>query len=193
MAARIGLWEHFRKLATFGGREDRASFWPYAALALGIAMVAAALMALPLMAWTIQAAPPFNADPGDLNVFEVVGNFSIPAPAAAGPVLPVDLLSAYLAATLGLSILLYAAAVCRRLHDRGWSGLWGLMPLPFVLYVLVQSVRMIDSLSRGEQPNSMTILTVATASLLYWATLLALILLLAGASEPGPNRYDSQG
>ena len=45
IASNIGLWEHFRKLASFRGREDRASLWPYAALVLGIVMVAGALIA----------------------------------------------------------------------------------------------------------------------------------------------------
>ena len=48
----------------------------------------------------------------------------------------------YLAVTFGLAILLYAAAVVRRLRDRGKSGFWGLMPLPFILYSSIQMPRL---------------------------------------------------
>jgi uncharacterized membrane protein YhaH (DUF805 family) len=192
MSARIGLWEHFRKLATFSGREDRASFWPYAALVLGIVMVAGALMSLPMMVWLLKSMPRSGApDPGDLNVFSEGGDFSIPAAGPpAGPELPLGLLAAYLAVTLGLAVLLYAAAVFRRLHDRGMSGAWGLMPLPFLAYTSVQAVRLIDSLSRGVEPGSTLLLTIAASNILYWAALLALVVLLAGASDPGANQYD---
>ncbi|HEX8467120.1 MAG TPA: DUF805 domain-containing protein [Allosphingosinicella sp.] len=192
MSAKVGLLEHFRKLASFEGREDRASFWPYAALVLGIVMVAGALMSLPIMAWLLQSTPQVGApDPGALNVFAEGGDFSIPAAGPpAGPELPLGFLAAYLAVTLGLAVLLYAAAVFRRLHDRGISGAWGLMPLPFLAYTSVQAVRLFDSLSRGVEPGSTLLLTIAASNILYWAALLALVVLLAGASDPGPNRYD---
>jgi uncharacterized membrane protein YhaH (DUF805 family) len=175
VTGKIGIWEHFRKLASFQGREDRASFWPYAALVLGIVMVAGALMVLLMMAQLIRVAPPQ----------------SIPAQAGfAEPVFPVDFFTAYLAVTVGLAVLLYAAAVFRRLHDCGKSGAWGLMPLPFLAYTSVQSVLLVDSLSRGGQPNPTLFLTIAASNILFWAALLALVVLLAGASDPEPNAYD---
>jgi uncharacterized membrane protein YhaH (DUF805 family) len=188
MAAKIGLLEHFRRLASFDGREDRASFWPYAALVLGIVMVAGALMSLPLMAWVIQSTPPFDApNPGEINVFAEAADFSTPAQGpVVGPVFPVGLIAAYFAATLGLAVLLYAAAIVRRLHDRGISGAWGLMPLPFLAYTSVQSVLVVDSVSRGGQPNPTLFLTIAAGNILFWAALLALVVLLAGASNPEP-------
>jgi uncharacterized membrane protein YhaH (DUF805 family) len=193
ISARVSLLEHFRKLASFEGREDRSSFWPYAALALGIVMVVGALMSLPIMASAIEAtSQPVTAGPADLHVFGAPGDLSMPTPGrSAGPDLPVGLLAAYLAVTLGLAVLLYAAAVVRRLHDSGRSGLWGLMPLPFLAFTAVQTVRMFDSVSRGGQLDPALLLSAAAGNILYWAALLALIALLAGASDPGPNRYDS--
>jgi uncharacterized membrane protein YhaH (DUF805 family) len=188
-ATKVGLLEHFRKLGAFRGREDRASFWPYAALVLGIVMAAGALMALPMMAQLIHAQPQLT-EPGDVNLFAEV-DFSMPAQGrSAGPVLPVGFLAAYLAVTLGLAVLLYAAAVFRRLHDRGKSGAWGLMPLPFLAYTSVQSVGLLGSLERGEKPDAAVFLTLAASNILFWAALLALVVLLAGASDDGPNRYD---
>lgn len=192
MSAKVGLLEHFQKLANFKGREDRTSFWPYAALVLGIVMVVGALMTLPMMVRLIQAAPQFTpSDPGDVNVFAEGGEFSASAQGQfAGPALPVGFLAAYLAVTLGLAVVLYAAAVVRRLHDRGNSGWWGLMPLPFLAYISVQMIRLVGSMQRGAPPDITLFLTVAVSNIFYWAALLTLVVLLAGASDPGPNRYD---
>ncbi len=174
MSTKIGLWEHFPKLASFKGREDRASFWPYAALVFGIVMIAGALMTLPMMAHLMQATPEFAApNPGE----------------RAGPLLPVGYVAAYLGVTFGLAILLYAAAIVRRLHDRGRSGAWALMPLPFLGYTSVGAIGLIGSTSRGEQPDTILLLTIAAGNILYWAALLALVVLLAGASVPEPSRY----
>jgi uncharacterized membrane protein YhaH (DUF805 family) len=192
VSAKVSLLEHFRKLASFKGREDRASFWPYAALVLGIVMVAGALMSLPMMAWLIQATPQFTPpDPGDVNVFAEAGDFSIPAQDQfAGPVLPLGFLAAYLGVTLGLAVVLYAAAVVRRLHDRGSSGWWGVMPLPFLVYTSIMAMRLFGSMTRGEPPDLVLFFTLAVSNILCWAALLALVVLLAGASDPERNRYD---
>lgn len=168
MQAKVGLWEHFRKLAAFGGREDRTSFWPWAALVLGILMIAGSLMTLPMISLTMMAAP----------------RPAVPAP-------PAGFLAAYLAATFALAVLLYAASVVRRLHDRGKSGRWGLLPLPFYIYASVQSVRLIGSGARGEQPDPTLLLTAAAGNVVWWAALLALVVLLAGPSDPLHNRYDT--
>jgi len=192
MAASIGLWEHFRKLASFKGRENRASFWPYAALVLGIVMVVGALMVLPLMAESMRAAtavPPLEVPDG-------VGpnEFSMPPPAAVpGAVPSAAFLAAFLGVTFGLAILLYAAAVVRRLHDRGRSGAWGVMPLPFILYQTIEVPRLFGSTAQGGQPEPAMLLALAFSNLFYWTALLALVVLLAGGSDPGPNRYDVEG
>jgi uncharacterized membrane protein YhaH (DUF805 family) len=193
MSPRIGLRGHFRKLATFRGREDRSSFWPYAALVLGIVLVAGWLIAVPMVMRSMQAMRDFTpADRGDATFNWDAGEFSIPPLASPPDFMPSPgFLAAYLAVTFGLAVLLYAAAVVRRLHDRGNSGAWGLMPLPFLAYTIVQMVRLFGSMGRGQQPDMTLFLTAAVSSILYWAALLALIVLLAGASDPGPNRYDA--
>ena len=193
MQAKIGLLEHFRKLASFKGREDRASFWPYAALVLAIVMLAGALMSLPMMAWLIQSSPQFTGpDPAGATFSPELGQFSISAQGpVGGPPLPVGFLAAYIAVTLGLTVLLYAAAVARRFHDRGKSGAWGLMPLPFLAYTSVATALLFGSIGRGGEPDIGLFLTIVLSNILFWAALLALIVLLAGAGDPEPNRYDA--
>lgn len=194
MSSKVGLLEHFRKLASFSGREDRASFWPYAALALAIVWLASALMTLPMMAWLMEATPQFAVpDPGKAALASDPSEFSLPAKGQnAGPLLPAGFLAAYLAVTLGLAVLLYAAAVVRRLHDCGRSGAWGLMPLPFLAYMAVQSARLFGSMTEGAELEMSRFFTIALSNILFWAALLALVVLLAGASDPAPNSYDHQ-
>jgi len=49
MTTDVGLFEHFRLLFTLRGKENRGSFWPYAALVLGILMACNVLLMIPMM------------------------------------------------------------------------------------------------------------------------------------------------
>jgi len=193
MAASVGLWEHFRRLATFTGREDRASFWPYAGLAFGILTVVGAAMFLPMMAQSMKAMQAFAAQhPDQVTMVSGPGEHSISAHGAISGLTPSRAaLTLYLGVTFGLAILLYGAAVVRRLHDRGKTGAWGLLPLPFILYSAIQMPRMFGSMASGGQPDLGLFFSVFFSNLLYMASVLALIVLLAGASDPRPNRYDA--
>lgn len=145
-------------------------------------------MAESMSAATAPAAPPLDVPDGiDLD------ELSMLPPAAAPAGLSAAFLAAYLAVTFGLAILLYAAAVVRRLHDRGMSGAWALMPLPFILYQTIQVPRLFGSTAHGGQPETAMLLSLAFSHLFYWLALLALVVMLAGPSDSGPNRYDLEG
>jgi uncharacterized membrane protein YhaH (DUF805 family) len=195
MAANVGLWEHFRRLATFRGREDRASFWPYAGLAFAILMAVGAAMFVPMMAQSMAAMQAFAAQhPDQVTVVSGPGEYSISTRGAVPGLMPSSAsLLAYLGVTFGLALLLYAAAVVRRLHDRGRTGAWGLLPLPFILYSTIQMPRMFGAVGAGQQPDMGLFFSVFFSNLLYMASVLALIVLLAGPSDPQPNRYDLDG
>ena len=194
MAAAIGLWDHFRKLATFHGREDRASFWPYAALVLAIVMVAGTLAAVPTVVPMMRDVPQSNvqlADPDHVAESYGLNDLSAPALDNGSHWLPsAGSIAAYLAATLGMAVLLYAAAVVRRLHNRGKSGWWGALPLPFICYSSVQIPRMFGSLVQGGEPDTGLFFSIVVSNLLYLLALGTLIVLLVGASDPEPNGYD---
>jgi uncharacterized membrane protein YhaH (DUF805 family) len=199
MGARIGIWEHFRKLAAFRGRENRASFWPYAALVLGILMVAQAVMVVPWIERSIRVAREQSSKHTEgLNVIVEANGYSIDVDGFVSPTLKSDssemlsrdFITISLVLTIGLAILLYAAAVVRRLHDCGKSGAWGLMPLPFLLYLAMQVPRMFGQRAPGEQPDTALVISLLIANLLYLVALAALVALLAGKGESGANRYD---
>jgi len=191
MSANVSLGGHFKRLFDFKGREDRASFWPYAALSLIITMIVGAITFLPMMFRTMQSMQDFAAQhPDQATVTSGPGHYSVSINGNHPEFFSVGSFGLFGAVTLGLAILLYAAAIVRRLHDSGKSGLCGLMPLPFLLYSSVQVMSLFGSFGTAGPPDMTLFLSIFLSHLLYMATLIWLIVLLATASEPGPNRYD---
>jgi len=190
MSARISILEHFKKLAHFVGREDRASFWPYAAVALIIIMVAGAIVFVPMMSRSLQAMQQFATQhPEQATISSGPGQYSISVAGAHPEFVSARSMLLSLVATFGVAIILYAAAVTRRLHDRGRSGLWGLMPLPFIIYSSARMPKIFASMGTGSQPDMAVFFSIFVSNLLYIVALIWLIVLLAGPSEPKPNRY----
>lgn len=190
MPATVSLKDHFKKLFDFAGREDRASFWPYAAVAFIITMLASMLIFVPMMSNSMQAMQEYAAQhPDQVTTSSGPGHYSISVQGNHPEFMPAGSMALYLAVTFGLALLLFAAAVVRRLHDRGKSGLWGLMPLPFILYSSIQMPRMFATVGTGSEPDMTVFFSIFFSNLLYIVTLIWLIVLLAGASDPAPNRY----
>lgn len=188
MSASISISGHFKRLLDFSGREDRASFWLYAALAFVIVMIAAAAIFVPMMIHVMGAMQDYAAaHPEQATVISGPGHYSISIQGNHPEFFPMDSLLLFLGVTFGLALLLYAAAVVRRLHDRGKSGFWGLMPLPFIAYSAIVIATMFGS---WPQPDMTLFFSIFLSNLLYLATLIWLIVLLAGASDPARNRFD---
>lgn len=188
---KIGIWEHFKRLADFKGREDRASFWPYAALVFVIVMVAGMFIFIPMMVHQLTEMQRYAAQhPDQATITTGPGQYSISVRGNHPEFFEARPMAIYLAVTFGPSILLYAAAVARRLHDRGRSGLWGLMPLPFILYSTIMMPKVFAS---AINPGMGQFFSIFISNMLYMVTLIWLIVWLASPSEPGPNRYDADG
>lgn len=173
MSATVGLWEHFRRLTDFRGREDRASFWPYAALVYGLMTIGS----VAIMIVAMNSVMPGTSD----------GMAEVSAPAFPD----MGMFFVGIMILTAVAVLLYAAAVARRLHDRGLSGLWGLMPLPFLLFSMIMMRDFFGSFGSAH-PNIDRFSQIFTSNLIYMLTLLALIVLLARRSDPQPNRYDAE-
>lgn len=188
MSASVSLTEHFKKLFDFRGREDCASFWPYAAVAFIITMVAGMIIFVPEMSRSMHAMQDFAAlHPDQATVTSGPGSYSISVQGNHPEFMSAGSMALFLAVTFGLAILLYAAAVVRRLHDRGKSGFWGLMPLPFILYSSVQMPRMFASIGGATQPDISLFFSIFLSNLFYIITLIWLIVMLAGSSKPAQN------
>lgn len=192
MSATVPIVEHFKRLFDFGGREDRASFWPYAAVAFIITIIVGTAIFVPMMSRAMHAMQEFAAQhPDQATVTRGPGQYSISVQGHHPGFMPAHSIGLFLAATFGVAILLYAAAVVRRLRDRGKSVLLGLMPLPFIIYSAVQVPKMFALVGSGGQPDMTTFASIFLSNLLYMITLIWLVVLLAGPSAPASNRENT--
>lgn len=80
-----------------------------------------------------------------------------------------------------------AAAVARRLHDRGLSGGWGLLPLPFLALGLYEMRR--EFLAFEIQGQDTAFSAAFALASLYDIALIVLIVLLVGRSDEADNRF----
>lgn len=191
MSANVSLTEHFTRLFDFAGSEDRASFWPYAAVAFIITQVAGMIIFVPMITQSMQSMQQFAVQhPDRATVASGPGHYSISVEGNHPEFLPAGSLALFFAVTFGLAILLYAAAVVRRLHDRGKSGFWGLMPLPFIAFSSVQMSRFFATMGNGSEPDMVLFFSIFFSNLFYLVTLVWLIVLLAGPSKSAPD-HDS--
>lgn len=170
-------------LARFSGRDTRAQFWPYALAVIVVVIMGGMILAM--IPVNLQMEHFARAHPEATAVIGSGSPLIIPRAESA------ELRSAFVALDRGsaivaaLTALLLASAVARRLHDRGRSGLWGLLPLPFLglSFVSVPAIINID------QVDPRSFLLGFFNNLLYIAALAALVVMLLRDSTPGPNRY----
>lgn len=149
-----------------------------------IIMAAGMTIFVPLMTHAMHEMQQFAAQhPDQAVITSGPGHYSISVHGNHPVFMPAGSIATYLAVTFGLAILLYAAAVVRRLHDRGKTGYWGLMPLPFILYSSIQMPKMFASVGSGIEPNLTLLFSIFFSNLLYIVTLIWLIMILAGPSE----------
>jgi uncharacterized membrane protein YhaH (DUF805 family) len=87
-----------------------------------------------------------------------------------------------------ITISLLSAAVVRRLHDRDRSGRWGLMPLPFLGFAMFGMHALFRSIGDGAAPIGLFSLLFLN-NLVYLASVVTLIVMLARAGTIGPNSY----
>ena len=178
---------HLTNLTNFAGREDRGAFWPYVACVFAFMMAGMTAIMVPMMMNTFAKMQQFAvAHPEQATIESGPGSYSITIQGSHPELMPDfgNIIGA-VAAVCILVICLLAAAVVRRLHDRGKSGLWGLMPVPFLMAgfaIMPVAMRELDS-------DITLFFILFFNNLIYLVCLGALVLLLAGAGSLGENRY----
>lgn len=183
----------FTGLFRFSGRDPARRFWPYVGVVMALFFFAAFATMAPIMAGTLARMQAFAAEhPDQATVTQGPGSYSIEIH-GNHPELTPDVTPFFTAMQVGsaLAVLLLAAAVTRRLHDRGRRGWWGLPPLPFLVVGLTLFPYLFQSTLTGEMtPGALKVFGLMFANnLLYLASLGLLIFLLAGASQADENRF----
>lgn len=185
----------FRNLTTFSGRDTRGQFWPYAAVVLVVVFIASGVgMTVAMSGFFAEMQQFAAAHPEATTVQSSPGSYSISID-AGHPEAPMPDLRDFFV-TLGLSVLsaiaLLAAAVSRRLHDSGRSALWGLLPVPFVLFGIGLFPVLMNSMMTGAEPDLGLFLLLFGNNMLYLAALGTLVILLSLSTAPGVKRHGEQ-
>jgi uncharacterized membrane protein YhaH (DUF805 family) len=174
-------------LARFSGRDTPGQFWPWAILvflagtiASFIVMVPPILRGMIRMFETIEAARRTGApQPTEQQLQEmIITQFSADFAALWQLSAAINLISA----------LLLGAAIVRRLHDRDYSGLWGLAPLPFMAISIV-SMQAGLAVATGRADLTRLEVAASSASSVYMLVIIGLIVLLVGDGARGANRF----
>ncbi|MBI1187809.1 MAG: DUF805 domain-containing protein [Alphaproteobacteria bacterium] len=177
-------------LFNFKGRSRRSVFWPYAiAVVIALFMALMALTSLTLSS-NFERIEQFAAEhPEDVTIERGPGRYSVEVRGDHPEMAPV--VTGILLMTGGafaLIAFLFAAAIARRLHDRGMSAFWGLLPVPFVVFAFIAMPMLMNGFS-GESPNLGLFAALMLNNFSYLISLVVLIVLLCGRSTKGENRY----
>ena len=157
-------------LGRIEGRDRRNQFWPYAGT----------VVVLDFVVWFVCVS---------VTISRIRTSLAQPAGVAASPSAGTDYFSSLLvvmAAIVGITILLMASAVVRRLHDRGSSGLWGLLPVPF-LATGIFGMAMFRAASPGDASQLMMLLGLNNIA--YLVSGIVLVVMLASPSQAVENRF----
>lgn len=184
------IGHNLKGLARFSGRDARGIFWPYAGALFLLAMTGCGLAIVPTLLEATARMQHFAIEhPESATITQGPGSYSIQLegrhpelmPDLTGPILDMAIVA-------GLFVLLAAAAVVRRLHDRGFSGALALPPLLFLATGFALMPGLMD-MARADSVQVGGVLLLFANNLLYLASLAGLVALLAQRGSDGPNRY----
>ncbi|MEJ0067374.1 MAG: DUF805 domain-containing protein [Caulobacteraceae bacterium] len=179
------------RLIDFSGREDRALFWPYAgAVFAAVNVIGVAAISSIIVASMTRIQRFVVAHPDQASVAVGPESYAITIHGAHPELIP-DFTSVFLTSEsiAVATIALLAAAVSRRLHDRGKTGVWGAMPLPFLAIGMIAMPRFFAATASGRGPDLGAFFLLFFNNMIYIAALLVLTGLLALKGQPNINRF----
>ncbi len=176
-------------LGQFSGRTSRDQFWPYAGVVLGLLVLSTAILMVneiaPLLGKMIRFV---EAHPDQGRIVRTATSISVQVYGYHPELMPdFERIIGGMALVFAPALAALAAAVARRLHDVGWSGLLGLAPLPFLAFGLWAFKRVAASFEGG--PDLGLMMALFANNLVYLASLAGLVVLLTRSGAPEPNRY----
>ncbi len=184
------LRHNLARLFQFSGRESARLFWPYVGVLIALQMIAGPVILGPAIFGSMEKMQRFAVQhPDQATVTSGPGSYSITIHGNHPEFMP-DVHRFFLATALGaaITVCLVAAAVARRLHDRGQTALWGLTPLPFLAFGLFGMLRLFPSFVSGA-PDFRLFFLLFGNNILYIGLLIWLVIRLARDGTPGDNKY----
>ncbi|WP_332659781.1 DUF805 domain-containing protein [Brevundimonas sp.] len=183
----------FRNLTRFSGRDTRGQFWPYAGVVFALVFLAFGVsIGLWMNALFADMSAFAAAHPDAATVHSSPGQYSIQIDGGhpEAPVPDFTLFFVGMGLMLGSMVLLLAAAVSRRLHDRNLRAYWGLLPVPFLVIGMTVFLVLMDQTMQGHaEPNFGLFALLFLNNLVYMVALVSLIVMLAMRGAQGENRF----
>ena len=179
-------------LTRFSGRDARATFWPFVGVWIAATMVGGTAAFIPIMLSVFTKMQRFaEQHPDQATITQGPGNYSITIEGNHPELLPdFGLFAAVVGVIALLMVMTLAAAVVRRLHDTGKSGIWGLLPLPFLAIAMIVFPQVFSDFGRvGSQPSLGLFVIMFANNVIYLAMLAVLVTMLAKRGDFGENRY----
>jgi uncharacterized membrane protein YhaH (DUF805 family) len=183
------LRRHLTSLHRFSGRETVDQFWAWAGTVLFALFVGFSLAGrFVLSDWFAGVERIARENPELVTRSVGPGHYSVRVEGHHPELVPALLPFITLAAAFGvIAILLLGAALTRRLHDSGRTGLWALLPIPFLLagfWLMPQLFR-----SWATVPDFQLFFLLFANNVVYLATIALLVFFTTRNGTPGPNRY----
>jgi uncharacterized membrane protein YhaH (DUF805 family) len=188
----LGSFGHnLRRLHDFTGRESRAQFWPWAIFLFILAMIADLMLVFSMIAEMMTRMIRFMQEhpkyvPGEAPFKP--GDSPLPPelmPDMGRIMLPMQAVNL-------VFVLLIAAAVWRRLHDRDRTGAWALAYLPFLVTGAWIGQRYAGAMTFTQPPDPRIVSLLTLNSLSAWLVIVLLVVQLASRGTPGPNRFGDE-
>lgn len=182
-------------LTRFSGRDRPRIFWPYMGLVIGLNAIVSIFAAVPMVLDMFARIQRFVQEhPEQAVVNSGPGHYEVRIEGFHPELMPdLRLFMLPMAVAFVVTLCLAAAAIVRRLHDRDWSGWWALLPLPFTLFGMTMMPFLFEgwvaAVGSNQPPQPGMFLLLMVNNLLHLAALAFLVVQLASAGTPGPNRY----
>lgn len=183
------LKHNYSNLFNFSGRDTRAQFWPFALTHIAIAIaIWIPIFVAELLDSLARMRAFARENPDKVTVVDEPGRYSITVHESVPGLGPdIDMLILPLFGLSILLIVLFAAAVTRRLHDtgrRGWIG-----SIPAALLIIAFLVMREIFTDREDGFDSALFFTGFGLNLAYNVSLIVLIILLCMGSQPESNKF----
>ncbi|MEO8374687.1 MAG: DUF805 domain-containing protein [Sphingomonas bacterium] len=183
----------FRNIARFSGRDTLSQFWIYAGSVIVLAVAGWMAIFMPAFMGSFARMERFAAEhPDQADVVTGPGSYSISIHGNHPELMPdFGTLMAGMSVIAAVSVVLLAAAVTRRLHDRGKRGYWG---LPLLLFLAIGMTLMpgffSDFAKSGENGPDMRLFgLIFLNNFLYIVSLAILVVQLVQSGTRGANRF----
>lgn len=180
-----------RRIADFKGRDTRAQFWPYALIVAFLGFVGALVAMVPEAIRMVSAMQAVAiAHPESVTVVTSPTSYEMRVDAQIMDFVPnTNLIFGLIGLVIATVVMLLGAAVCRRLHDRGLNGFWGLIPPSLYAIALTGLFIVFPSWMTAGEPDIGLFLLIWLTGMLSYAALFVLVVVLALRGTRGPTRF----